>query len=169
MKFINSKLRRKFKTITVMISLVAILVVGFQPYAVSAKELAETSDFNVQTLEFEVDPSVSPASTTSTTYFIGDSEFSFTNSNIGGIFNVPKTCNVRMMVAVVAEDGSANDSIVIMAMNTSGTVNKSLTIPTNQALVETFRLEAGDHYLAYICGRSGVKYNVRISLYTWDY
>lgn len=177
-KRMNSKLGRKFRAIVAMFSLVDVLLAGAQSYPVSAAEnqqfieddgaSSENSKMNVQTFEFEVGPEDTTNSTNSTTYFINDQEFSFTGYNLGYEFYVPRMCNCRMMVAVVAADKKSED-ITINIRYSGGGVTHSQKVATNKAGIYIFNnVGGGGHNLEYI-GRDNTRYTIRISLYTWDY
>lgn len=157
LNFIRSFINRK-----VGIALLAITLVICPFYSkVQAAETIDSVKSNIDDAFMYVN------STNSTTYFINDSRFSFTGSNVGGIFRVPKQCGARLMTGIVANDKIA-ENITIEVWNTSGYRETTLSIPTNKALVTTFHIGGGDHYLKYY-GRSGVTYDVMIQLYTWDY
>ncbi len=159
MKTMNLKVMRSFIRKEVGVAILSIILVGFLfPSKIQAKEF-----FNSVAIK-NIDNS---NSVNSTTYFINDTRFSFTGSNVGSIFWVPKRCEARLMTAIVANDKVA-ENITIEVWNTSGYRETTLSIPTNKALVTTFNIGGGDHYLKYH-GRAGVTYNVRLQLYTWDY
>lgn len=148
----RSLIRRKVGVILLALTLVG----GLFSSRVQAAELDENA---------VVADSVNSAN--STTYFINDSQFHFTEQNTGGQFYVPKQCDARLMTAIVADDKAA-ENITIEVWNTGGFREATLSIPTNQAKVSTFHIGGGGHYLRYY-GRNNMGYNVRIQLYTWDY
>lgn len=150
----RSLFKRKVGVFLLALTLVGCLL----PFKVHAAELNENANPSV------ID-TVSTAN--STTYFINDSRFGFTSSNVGQEFYVPKQCGARLMTAIVADDKVA-ENITIEVWNTGGFKETSLSIPTNQAKVTTFHIGGGGHYLKYY-GRDKVHYNVRLQLYTWDY
>lgn len=177
MKKMNLKTKRKLYSIVAMFSLVAVLVSGVQSFPVLAAEIPtviecdtehSATNMNVQTFEFVVGPENSTRATNSTTYFINDSEFTFQGTNLGYEFYVPRRCNCRMLVAVVADDG-ANENITIKLKYSGGSTTHTRSVATNNAAVYVLNdVGAGGHNLEY-SGRSNMRYHVRISLYTWDY
>lgn len=163
MKSINLNLSRSIKTTLSLVLLAITFIYFIDPYKVLAAG-SSNEDTGIITQSYHYIPVVQSAN--STTYFINDTNFTFTSFNRGNIFNIPKACQARMVIGIVAADG-AEENLTIKVKNSSGLVEATLTPHTNGAQVITFYVGGGDHYLEY-SGRN-IKYQVWIQLYTWDY
>jgi len=166
-----SKRLSKNKTI---LSLVLSRCIIFQFAGMNVFAAEKNVDNSIQDVQYEDSlastESVTP--TNSTHYFIKEKTFSFTGTNTGNAFSVPSTCQGRMIIAIVAEDGSKDDYVNVSIHN-QGVFDYEYfnqNVSTGSAhLYIIDRLGGGSDFIRYVGGRPGVRYTVNISLYTWDY
>lgn len=101
------------------------------------------------------------------TDFIPYTEFTFTGSNTGNIFNVPQNCTGRLMLGASATDGNGG-TLTVKLIDTSGYTHWTKTVSSGNTFLETFYVGMGDYYFKYEFSRWTSCW-VGMQFYTWTY